>query len=1008
MKRNLLYVIPLTVVFLLTSLVSSFGQSIVHAAPPTVTNRTAAAQTNLTWVNAGTIHITLDVQKVDSGGTPFEFKFDNDFVDGKFFDGHHLYQFSGGSSCTNKSTIKVPYFGATTAAVDIYSPDPGNGNSCNEHLTYSDTVANPIISGAHAGFTAFAWSSATTITMTPEEDSTPVVLTQTVANTKEFKVTGVQGIGLLGDPCSFSGIGSCHDISDADLILSDNNHGKVTLNTYTTRDGTGVSSPPIVNVEIAGSPTAPTAPPPGSTGPASTPSLDCNVSILNPLTWLICPIEAGMAGIVSGLDSQINDMLSVGTPAPPGGAARTDQPSTIFCTGAQTGTCGDYFDAWQEFRNIALGLMAIAGLIVVISQALGMEILDAYAIRKMLPRLLIAALAITLSWQLMRFAVTLTNDLGYGMKQLIDTPFHGIQGSFDLGGGNGLGTSIVGSIALTSLGIFGLLSFAGTAAIAVFIAFLTLIIRQLVIVMLIIVSPIAIVAYILPNTQKTYKLWWESFSKALLMFPLIVAFIELGRVFAVLELQPSAAGSGGFLGGTVQQFVGFFAYFAPYFMIPATFRFAGAAMGGIGNAINSRGEGARNALKGYRGNVAKKNWQDLKTGNRLKGEDIKALGYGRFAKRFNRGTKAIANAPEAGYNPYRMRQRYRDAQSTQTTNEAMEALDKNDKLRDIKTDDDAVEAALKYDNDEDVEAYLMSKGLTKERATQTTAGIRAARRSMSAPAFDKAMLMASGGTSSGWTSEFAVDANGDYIHEDANGKVVSADTAGARRRLIKGEEGAGAARSMINKKLGNDRKGAIAVLGTFRQQAESKGRFDLVGGSFTEDAKMLERAYAGGNSAKQMSASEITHQVHRNALEGQSRAKLANGHNRSMEALAPEMSEQLNEAVYHGTGEDAGAQYAFMADSLDYASGSAPEMARHIKQKVLDKKVDVSQMSPDAAQYLNNKGVRLFDAGNKPRTDLSQAEVMEQLRKDPEIFARYRREYSSGAIGDYEGRIHGG
>jgi hypothetical protein len=78
--------------------------------------------------------------------------------------------------------------------------------------------------------------------------------------------------------------------------------------------------------------------------------------------------------------------------------------------------------------------MVIAGLVVVIAQALGTELLDAYTLRKVLPRILIAAVGITLSWQLMEFFVTLTNDLGYGVRHLTSAPFGHLGGdSLNLG-----------------------------------------------------------------------------------------------------------------------------------------------------------------------------------------------------------------------------------------------------------------------------------------------------------------------------------------------------------------------------------------------------------------------------------------------------------------------------------------------------------------------------------------------------------------------------------------------
>jgi hypothetical protein len=343
----------------------------------------------------------------------------------------------------------------------------------------------------------------------------------------------------------------------------------------------------------------------GGGGDTSAPALKCDFGLgdgilsgaahlFNPLNWLLCGIVKGLSLIVDTLDTAINSELSVGTD----GTGTSTEPTNIFTSDNGTCTSGNacdaYYSAWASFRNIALGLMVIAVLVVITAQVIGMEILDAYTIRKVLPRLLIAALGITLSWQLMRFFVTLTNDLGYGIRYLIYHPF--ATAGFDeirikgLGGGNGVGLGIIAGIGLGFFDFFGILTFAATAALAVFVAFLTLVLRQILITMLIILAPIAIVAYILPNTQRVYKVWWESFSKALFMFPIIVAMIASGRVFAMLALTgPNGQ-------NLLNQIIAFVAYFAPYMMIPLTFKLAGTAMGGMGNFINSRAQPAFGAL----------------------------------------------------------------------------------------------------------------------------------------------------------------------------------------------------------------------------------------------------------------------------------------------------------------------------------------------------------------------------------------------------------------------------
>ncbi len=329
-------------------------------------------------------------------------------------------------------------------------------------------------------------------------------------------------------------------------------------------------------------------------------SLGCDGSS-SPLAWFVCPVIDLMTSAIGVTDNLITDQLTIPT-------------ESIFCTQASSSndSCQAYYSAWVSFRNIALGLLVIVGMIVIISQALGMEIVDAYTIRRMLPRILVAALGITLSWTLMNFAVTLSNDLGFGIRNLITAPFSNLTSEIDLSFNSssvintffGAGAVAAGAPAAIPIwtvagGLGVLLSYVATAGLAVLIAIIVLVLRELVVIMAIIVSPIAMIAYVMPNTQRVFRLWWETFSRALLMFPMIAALIAAGRVFAAISLT-DVSGSG--VSTIFHSLIGFVAYFAPYFMIPMTFRASGSLLAGANGFMQQRAQGAYGALSGFRGN----------------------------------------------------------------------------------------------------------------------------------------------------------------------------------------------------------------------------------------------------------------------------------------------------------------------------------------------------------------------------------------------------------------------
>lgn len=650
---------------------------------------------------------------------------------------------------------------------------------------------------------------------------------------------------------------------------------------------------------------------PGGNNPSTAPNVNCDSSGFS-LSWIMCPVINGLQQFVGGLNTEIYKLMAIGT----SNSVDTDQPAAIFCPAAQTGTpatqtgtCESYHKAWSNFRDLALGLMVIAGLVMVMAQALGMEILDAYTIRKVLPRLLIAALAITLSWQLMEFFVTLSNDLGYGIGALISNPFSGLTGQFNLGATNTLWTILGVGAALTVMGIFSLLSFIGTAAIAVIVAFLTLIVRQLVVVILVMISPIAIVAYILPNTQRFYKTWRDIFMKTLLMFPLIAGFLAVGRVLAAVALQT---------GGFTQQLIAIIAYFGPYFAIPMTFRFAGGIMSGVGNAINSRGEGMRNALRGFRANRAKQNWQDLKTGNRIKASNV-------AARAFNRTTRGIATVPSAGFTPWKWRSRFQGGMSTAKQGLVGEYMEKSAAFKAISVNDDYLQATMRSagggDTEDDWRSYLSDHGYKDRQLEQGVAKIRAAKRDTNDQVFKQAAVIANSSTGTGWK-----------------------------------ETGAGGMYAAINEAYGDDRDGAIGALAQMRERSTQARRGDLGGASFNKSLGWMQQMHEGA-----MSADDATRSTSRRAWEVNGAGWLVGQRGDTVRHVLPAIQDELQSAYASGNQVKIDRTLAKMADLQDVMNYASPEIKEMIGDGIFAQPLGVAEVQRyDADEYaVDGSGSRL-------------------------------------------------
>ncbi len=243
--------------------------------------------------------------------------------------------------------------------------------------------------------------------------------------------------------------------------------------------------------------------------------------------------------------------------------------------------------------------------------------LDAYAIRKAIPRIVLAVIGINLSIYLCVAAVDIVNVVAQGIGGLIVGPFstagmtvfevktdpaNGIAAGLGVAVGAGpmaaATTAAYTAIATQGLavvtGALGSLLTLLAPIICLAIAILvTVVIRQALLFFLIVVSPIAIACYILPGTEKYFSKWWDLFLKTLLVYPIIALMFALSDVFASIIMSTNSGG----LTGIAKIVTGIIVIYAPLFLIPFAFRFAGGAMSTLVKAAS--GAGDRMAKSGF-------------------------------------------------------------------------------------------------------------------------------------------------------------------------------------------------------------------------------------------------------------------------------------------------------------------------------------------------------------------------------------------------------------------------
>lgn len=378
---------------------------------------------------------------------------------------------------------------------------------------------------------------------------------------------------------------------------------------------------------------------------------DTSTCVVDGVGWIVCAVANFMATITDGMyEHVIANMLSV-------------PPLNVDTADGENGT----YNAWSSIRNIANVLFVIAFLIVVYSQITGLGISN-YAIKKMLPRIVLSAILVNLSYWIAAVGVDVSNILGAGIYAMLQ----GIRGGLNIGNVNGWaavttmllsGGAIAGgvvlggaitvvavgamtpAIAMALIGI--LLPLLLGALLAIFIVIFILVARQALVVILIIASPLAFVAFLLPNTQQWFTKWRQWFVSLLLLYP-IVSFMVGGAQIAGLVLISTA--SNGFtdvIGDTIKIMSGLFVMVVPFFFLPFMIRrYGGAGLDRLAGSIKAKG----GKLIAPVGKVGRKmgmqamgrQWESLKAGN------APAMRRSRFGGRLGRGIDRLRTGAAQG------------------------------------------------------------------------------------------------------------------------------------------------------------------------------------------------------------------------------------------------------------------------------------------------------------------------------------------------------------------------
>ena len=281
----------------------------------------------------------------------------------------------------------------------------------------------------------------------------------------------------------------------------------------------------------------------------------CKTS-MGAIGWIACPVLEKTSEAVDWLYGKIKDILLI-DPIP-----------------AEDGT--PIYEIWKYCLNVTNVVFIIFLLIVIYSQLTGWGITN-YGLKKTLPKLIAMAILVNLSFLICSLAVDVSNIVGHGLRSIFtavqESTMANTAASVDRTAmaisAAEMYTSMAGGVALAVGGgtiafelgtIWMLIPTVLGAIVAVVTGLITIALRQAVVMLLVMISPLAFVASILPNTENLYKKWKQLLTRMMVFYPMFSLLFGASSLAGFAVIMSAKDGFGLLLGMAVQIFPLFFSW----------------------------------------------------------------------------------------------------------------------------------------------------------------------------------------------------------------------------------------------------------------------------------------------------------------------------------------------------------------------------------------------------------------------------------------------------------------
>ena len=385
--------------------------------------------------------------------------------------------------------------------------------------------------------------------------------------------------------------------------------------------------------------------------------------------WVICPLSNWLADGIDYMYSALQEFLKTKP------LETTNQNSGIYL-------------AWVIMRNISNVAFIVAFLVIIYSQLTSVGISN-YGVKKMLPRLVIAAVLVNLSFTFCAVLLDLSNVTGYAFQDA----FMGIKNTISTVGENtGVGWTwsevimmilsngaLAGGVVATVAMGAELLPLALSALVGIGLVLLLVLLimaaRQALIVILIIISPLAFVCYLLPGTEKWFKKWRDLFFTMLVFFPAFAVIFGGAQLAGIIIIQNATGANGG-----IMQILGMVVQVIPLALTPIILKLSGGVLGKFAGFVNDKNKGWYDKSKNWA-----KDRREITKNKKLANANMTRFNPNRLRRRMDHNSrlrkKDLETSQKNAENSFRDTARYKkldlDARQASRRSDLLSAQDEN-------------------------------------------------------------------------------------------------------------------------------------------------------------------------------------------------------------------------------------------------------------------------------------------------------------------------------------------